>query len=117
MNSQSINDRGAALTACLADAVKAFEVSSAEELACSTWEQLFSNTLCGFKGIGGQAMTHALVVQVCPLSGNGHDGPIRVYVNSRFAYQIERPNDLYVDHMMSCKLIDAGRYTDQYEEK
>ncbi len=114
MNSQSITDRGASLNTCIEDAVEAFQVSGPEELAVNTWEQIFSSTTCGFKGVGGQAMTRALVVMLCPLDGNGHDGPIRVYMNSKFAYQIERPNDVFIEDMLACKLMDQAHYGGQY---
>ncbi len=117
MNGTSINDRADTLRQCLEECVEEFQVDAECDLSIAVWEQLFSSTACGFPGIGGAAMTRALVITVCPVAGNGYDGPTRVYMNGRFAYAIEVPNDTFEDHIMERKLMDARHYKGQYEQQ
>lgn len=58
-----------------------------EEVTVYSWPQVWTNTTCGFPGIGGAALTSAQTVVVML----GGSGPVCVYHAGRFAYLVQRP--------------------------
>lgn len=59
------------------------------ELDVYSWPQQWSDTTCGFPGIGGQAITSAQTVVL--MFGIG--GPACVYHAGRFAYLVKHPGE------------------------
>jgi hypothetical protein len=77
----------------------------------SMFPQTWSSTALGFGGIGGQAITSAYV---CIIESNlvgGH----AVYFGGRLAYVINRPNELFIEHLARQRMVDAKLGKATYE--
>lgn len=93
-------------------AVKFF--GDAEVVQC-VWAQAFGNTTCGFGGVGGQAITAAVVtVFTC-------NGKSLVFVGPRLAYAVESKTQEQVVRLamdiMAGNVIEASRYAGEYGPK
>lgn len=95
---------------CLDDALTAFSsqmdnhpVILAGEVEVYSGPQGWGDTTCGFGGYGGQMITGAQSVVVI----NDWNGNARVYHGGRFAYQVNRPNELFWRDLANWKLRGA----------
>jgi hypothetical protein len=69
------------------------------------------STAFGFGGIGGQAVTSAYV---CVIESNLVDG-CAVYFGGRLAYVIDRPNEIFIEHVTRHRMVDAKLGKATYE--
>lgn len=76
---------------------------SLEELEWYAFPQGWSDTTLGFGGVGGQMMCGAQTVIV------GHWYRYGVYFGGRFAYEVERPNEIFFEDMRNWKMADIRR--------
>jgi hypothetical protein len=93
--------------------VKTYQVKTGSEILSvfAMFPQTWPNTAMGFGGIAGHMFTSAYVtVLCCDISG------YYVYFGHSFAYKIEKPNSLFVDHISSHKMLDVSMHK-KYEEK
>lgn len=79
------------------------------------WEQVFSNTTCGFGGIGGQAITSA------PVFVFAYRSEALVYIGSRLAYAV-RSNHLEEKEALAMDILhgnitEPSRYAGGYGER
>lgn len=96
--------------AIAADAAIRLGVDAAEITVCRH-EQVFGSTAVGFPGMGGAAMTPAQVAVALAGSGGAC-----VYVADRLCYLISLANDTFAADLERRALIDASRYTGQYDQ-
>jgi hypothetical protein len=73
--------------------------------------QTWSSTALGFGGIGGQAITSAYV---CVIESNLVGG-YAVYFGGRLAYVIDRPNEMFIEHIARQRMVDAKLGKATYE--
>jgi hypothetical protein len=73
--------------------------------------QTWGSTALGFGGIGGQAITSAYV---CIIESNLL-GQFAVYFGGRLAYVIERPNEMFIEHVARHRMVDAKLGKATYE--
>jgi hypothetical protein len=73
--------------------------------------QTWGSTALGFGGIGGQAITSAYV---CVIESNLL-GQFAVYFGGRLAYVIERPNEMFMEHVARQRMVDAKLGKATYE--
>ena len=73
--------------------------------------QTWGSTALGFGGIGGQAITSAYV---CVIESNLL-GQFAVYFGGMLAYVIERPNEVFFEHIAGHKMVDAKHGKSTYE--
>lgn len=67
---------------------------------------------CGFPGMAVASSTTALTVVVVNAYCN-----VRVYHGGRFAYEVERPNVLFWEHLQNYCLEGQTSYEGQYERR
>jgi hypothetical protein len=77
----------------------------------SMFAQSWGSTALGFGGIGGQAITSAYV---CVIESNLVGG-YAVYFGGRLAYVIDRPNELFIEHIARHRMVDAKLGKSTYE--
>jgi hypothetical protein len=73
--------------------------------------QTWGSTALGFGGIGGQAISSAYV---CVIESNLVGG-YAVYFGGRLAYVIDRPNELFIEHIARQRMVDAKLGKATYE--
>lgn len=81
-----------------------------DNVDCTMFTQVWGSTSLGFGGIGGQAMTTAYTVVV-----HGSMGDACVYFNGRFAYRIDRPNDLFRTDVLEYRMSKVAGAAALYE--
>lgn len=74
------------------------------------WPQEWSDTTCGFGGIGGQAFTSAQVVVVYDRT---YSDTALVYIAGRFAYEVEKPSERFWHDVQHHRLYGAADYASQ----
>jgi hypothetical protein len=77
----------------------------------SMFSQTWGSTALGFGGIGGQAISSAYV---CVIESNLVGG-YAVYFGGRLAYVIDRPNELFIEHIARQRMVDAKLGKATYE--
>jgi hypothetical protein len=77
----------------------------------SMFTQTWGSTALGFGGIGGQAITSAYV---CVIESNLVGG-YAVYFGGRLAYVIDRPNEVFMEHIARHRMVDAKLGKATYE--
>jgi hypothetical protein len=77
----------------------------------SMFPQTWGSTALGFGGIGGQAITSAYV---CVIESNLVGG-YAVYFGGRLAYVIDRPNEMFIEHIARQRMVDAKLGKATYE--
>jgi hypothetical protein len=80
----------------------AFEHSGLASQDVQAWNQTWSNTNCGFKGIAGQAITTAPTIILTSV-----DGEIHVYHGGRFAYSVFNPTETFLTDVANRRLAGA----------
>jgi hypothetical protein len=78
----------------------------------SMFPQTWSSTALGFGGIGGQAISSAYV---CIIESNLVGG-YAVYFGGRLAYVIDRPNEIFIEHIERHRMVDAKLGKATYEQ-
>ena len=73
--------------------------------------QTWGSTALGFGGIGGAAITSAYV---CVIESD-LIGQYAVYFGGRLAYVIDRPNELFIEHIARQRMVDAKLGKATYE--
>lgn len=82
------------------------------DVECTMFSQTWGSTALGFGGIGGQAMTDAYTVVVY-----GPMGDVCVYFGGRFAYHIERPNDVFREDVRDNRMFTVAGAAARYESQ
>jgi hypothetical protein len=77
----------------------------------SMFSQTWGSTALGFGGAGGQAISSAYV---CVIESNLVGG-YAVYFGGRLAYVIDRPNELFIEHVARQRMVDAKLGKATYE--
>ena len=77
----------------------------------SMFPQTWGSTALGFGGAGGQAISSAYV---CVIESNLVGG-YAVYFGGRLAYVIDRPNELFIEHIARQRMVDAKLGKATYE--
>jgi hypothetical protein len=73
--------------------------------------QTWSSTALGFGGVGGQAITPAYTVII----ESAHMMGYCVYFGGRFAYRIEKPNDLFFGDIINQRMREVAGARTHYE--
>lgn len=76
----------------------------AREIDVVMFPQTWGSTALGFGGIGGRAITTAYTVVI------SHGRTHVVYFNGRFAYKVERPNELFYAHVKNQDMLPVKDY-------
>lgn len=76
----------------------------AREIDVVMFPQMWGSTALGFGGGGGQAITTAYTVVI------SHGRTHVVYFNGRFAYKVERPNELFYAHVKNQDMLPVKDY-------
>jgi hypothetical protein len=74
------------------------------EIDVVMFPQMWGSTALGFGGLGGQAITTAYTVVI------SHGRTHVVYFNGRFAYKVERPNELFYAHVKNQDMLPVKDY-------
>lgn len=74
------------------------------QVTWSSWEQVWSDTSCGFGGMAGQVITTARTHVV----GTGGRGPWAVYHGGRWAYTIREANEAFHEAIAQQNLCGAA---------
>lgn len=74
--------------------------------------QTWGSTALGFGGIGGQAITPAYTIILQSQQGSG----FCVYFGGRFAYHIEKPNQVFMEDIGKRYMADVKDAKKRYEK-
>lgn len=79
------------------------------ETKVHSFQQSWGGTTCGHGGVGGQAITPAqtFVFQ--------SDQAWYVYQGGQFSYQVENPNETFLEDLRNRNLVGEIDYESQYE--
>lgn len=83
-----------------------------EDLGIYQWTQMWSDTSCGFGGIGGQAITTAPTLAICDTRTGSHV----VYHAFRFAYLVKHPSEAFFSDMYRWHLLGKADKRGHYEK-
>lgn len=75
------------------------------------FSQSWGSTALGHGGLGGGAITNALTVLVC-----GPNVDWCVYFGGRFAYRIERPNEVFFQDINNRRMTETASAKKRYEK-
>ena len=126
-NPQGPTELAMAISECAHDALARMEavitsrpeedhlVPNYRDLDIHLWKQSWSDTSCGFGGIGGQAITRAYTLVF--IDEYLHLGGAVVYHNFRFAGHVQRPNHRFFEDVQRRQIRGAAKDWSIYEHQ
>jgi hypothetical protein len=94
---------------CWADYKSRVDYPEMRETKVHSFQQTWGDTTCGHGGIGGQAITSAQTFVF------ESDRAWYVYQAQNFSYQVDDPNQEFLDDLKNWDLVGEVNYDGQYE--